>query len=185
MQLLLGRITLSWTKTWLSKAIVQRKERDLWCGICTGYCLRVSGIPLEFFPPSRAESGLKLMRYPNTIEACLKLTFSLRDPSPWEGAICCFYCLLVPQKHTPKLYQAKEGGNFPWASMQQWEETGSVTQDLAQDFGSTWSPSDATHGFCMTLVTSVVWFTCSQKQGQRKTMIAHLSVWVKILCKNG
>lgn len=119
MQLLLGRITLSWTKTCLSKAIVQRTERALWSGICTGYCLKL------------LKNVLRLK-----IEDSLKLTFSPRDPSPWEGVICRFYCLLVPQKHTLKLYQSKEGVHFPWVSMQQWEETGSVTQDLAQDLWS-------------------------------------------------
>lgn len=100
MQLILSRISWSWTRICFSKAIAQRKERSLWCGICTGYCFKVSGILPEFFPPSRAESGFKLKRYPNTIEACLKLTFSLRDPTPGQGTTWCFYCLLVPQKFT-------------------------------------------------------------------------------------
>lgn len=96
MQLLLSRITWSWTRTCFSKAISTKEGKIplVW------HLHWVSGVPPEFFLPSRAESGFKLTRYPNTIESCLKLTFSLRDPAPWQGVICCFYCLLVPQKST-------------------------------------------------------------------------------------
>lgn len=39
----------------------------------------------------------------------------------------CYLLFLLPSS-TPEIYHTKEDVHFLWASMQQWEETGSVTQ---------------------------------------------------------
>lgn len=96
------------------------------------------------------------------------------------------YLLFLLPPSTPKTYPEtlpiQRGGSFSLS------EYAAVRGDRLCHSGPSSGPleshSDATHSFCMTSVTSVVWFTCSQKQGQRKTMIVHLSVWVKILYKN-